>query len=142
MPRRCATDAQRQARLNELAEAKRQLNKELAILHQELGSDPEHRDRQPAQEIPRSSPVRGTASGGSTAEPLNSPEPEHRRRRPGDEHTTTTDAPTRALTSTPTPMLMPRHSLGGRRRTLLRQPCCCVAVRRQRPPRRDGCVST
>jgi hypothetical protein len=33
-------------------EAKRQLDKELAILHQELGMDPEPHDRLPAQDVP------------------------------------------------------------------------------------------
>jgi hypothetical protein len=44
-PRHHAVDAQRRARLDELAEAKRQLDEELALLHQELGMDPEPRDR-------------------------------------------------------------------------------------------------
>jgi hypothetical protein len=61
--------------------------------------------------------VRATASGGSVAQPLNNLEPVHQRRRPGGKHATTNDAPTRALTSTPTPALMPRHSSGGRHRT-------------------------
>jgi hypothetical protein len=43
-PRHHAADAQRRARLDELAEAKRQLDEELALLHQELGMDPEPRD--------------------------------------------------------------------------------------------------
>jgi hypothetical protein len=47
-----AVDAQRRARINELAEAKRQLDEELALLHQELGMDPEPRDRRLAQDIP------------------------------------------------------------------------------------------
>jgi TolA-binding protein len=50
-PRYRAADAQRRARLDELAEAKRQLDEELAILHQELEMDPEPRDRQPAQDV-------------------------------------------------------------------------------------------
>jgi hypothetical protein len=45
-------DAQRRARLDELAEASCQLDEELALLHQELWVDPEPRDRQPAQDIP------------------------------------------------------------------------------------------
>jgi hypothetical protein len=40
-----ATDTQRRARLDELAEARHQLNEELAILHQELGQDLEPCDR-------------------------------------------------------------------------------------------------
>jgi hypothetical protein len=47
-----AADAQRRARLDELAETKRQLDEELPILHQELGMDPEPRDRQLAQDVP------------------------------------------------------------------------------------------
>jgi hypothetical protein len=35
-----------------LAEARRQLDEELALLHQELGADAEPRDRQPAQSMP------------------------------------------------------------------------------------------
>jgi hypothetical protein len=38
------SDAQRWARPNELTEDKRQLDEELALLHQELGMDPEPRD--------------------------------------------------------------------------------------------------
>jgi hypothetical protein len=56
-------------------------------------------------------------------------------------HTTTTDAPTRERTSTPTPTLMLRHSFDGRRRTLPLRPCCCAAARRQRPPRSDECAN-
>jgi hypothetical protein len=44
-------DAQRQARLDKLAEAKRQLDEELA-LHQEMGMAVEPHDRRPAQDIP------------------------------------------------------------------------------------------
>jgi hypothetical protein len=51
-PRHRATDAQRRAQLDELAEAKRQIDEELDILHQELGMDPEPRDRQPSQDVP------------------------------------------------------------------------------------------
>jgi hypothetical protein len=40
-----AADAQWRARLDELAEARRQLDEELALLHQELGMDAEPRDR-------------------------------------------------------------------------------------------------
>jgi hypothetical protein len=47
-----AADAQRRARLDELAEARRHLDKELALLHKELGMDAEPRDRRPAQDIP------------------------------------------------------------------------------------------
>jgi hypothetical protein len=50
-PRHRATKDQRQAQLDELAKAKRQLNEELDILHQELGLDPEPCDRQPAQDV-------------------------------------------------------------------------------------------
>jgi hypothetical protein len=41
-------DAQRRARLDELAEARRQLDEELANLHRELGEDHEPRNWQPA----------------------------------------------------------------------------------------------
>jgi hypothetical protein len=45
-------DAQRRARLDELTEARRQLDEELALLHQELDVDAKPRDRQPAQGVP------------------------------------------------------------------------------------------
>jgi hypothetical protein len=51
-PRHRAADAQRRAQLDELAEARRQLDEDMALLHQELGMDAEPRDRQPAQDIP------------------------------------------------------------------------------------------
>jgi hypothetical protein len=44
-PRHRAADAQRRARLDELTEARCQLDEELALLHQELGMDVEPRDR-------------------------------------------------------------------------------------------------
>jgi hypothetical protein len=40
-PRQLTTDAQRRARLHELAEARHLLDEELAILHWKLGQDPE-----------------------------------------------------------------------------------------------------
>jgi hypothetical protein len=45
-------DAQRRARLDELADARRQLDEKLVLLHQELGMDAEPHDRRPAQDIP------------------------------------------------------------------------------------------
>jgi hypothetical protein len=45
-------DAERRARLDELAEARRHLDEELVLLHQELSADAEPRDRQPAQSVP------------------------------------------------------------------------------------------
>jgi hypothetical protein len=47
-----AADAQRRARLDKLADSKRQLDEELTLLHQELGMDPEPCDQRPAQDIP------------------------------------------------------------------------------------------
>jgi hypothetical protein len=47
-----AADGQRRARLDELAEARRLLDEELTLLHQEVGMDAEPRDRRPAQDIP------------------------------------------------------------------------------------------
>jgi hypothetical protein len=44
-PHHRVTDAQQWARLDELAEARRQLDEELALLHQELGMDAEPHDR-------------------------------------------------------------------------------------------------
>jgi hypothetical protein len=51
-PRHHGTDAQRRARLDELAEARRQLDEEQALFHEELGMDVEPRDRQLAQGVP------------------------------------------------------------------------------------------
>jgi hypothetical protein len=52
-PRHRATDAQRRARLDKLAEVRHQLDEELALLHQEPDMDAEPRDRRPVQEEPR-----------------------------------------------------------------------------------------
>jgi hypothetical protein len=51
-PRHRGADAQRRTRLGELTEARRQLDGELDLLHQELGVDAEPRDRQPTQGVP------------------------------------------------------------------------------------------
>jgi hypothetical protein len=51
-PRHRGADDQRHARLDELAEARRQLDEELALLRQELCVDAEPRDRQPVQDVP------------------------------------------------------------------------------------------
>jgi hypothetical protein len=50
-PRHRGADAQRRARLDELAEARRQLDDELVLLHRELGIGAEPRDRRPAQSV-------------------------------------------------------------------------------------------
>jgi hypothetical protein len=50
-PRHHGADDQRRARLDELAEARRQLDEELALLHRELGMEAEPRERQPAQGV-------------------------------------------------------------------------------------------
>jgi hypothetical protein len=60
-PHHRGADTQRRARLDELAEARRQLDKELALLHQELSTDAEPRDGQPAQGVP----VQGQAPEGN-----------------------------------------------------------------------------
>jgi hypothetical protein len=57
-----AADAQWRAQLDELTEARRQLDEELALPHQELGMDAEPHDRRPVQDIPERilmSPRRG-----------------------------------------------------------------------------------
>jgi hypothetical protein len=74
-PRHRGADAQRQARLDELAEARRQLDEELVLLHQELGADAEPCDQQPAQSVPmqrngnrrlaRDVPVQGEPDNGN-----------------------------------------------------------------------------
>jgi hypothetical protein len=51
-PRHCAADAQRRAWLDDLVKVRRQLDEELALLHQELGMDAEPHGRRPAQDIP------------------------------------------------------------------------------------------
>jgi hypothetical protein len=51
-PHHRGADDQQRARLDELAEARRQLDEELALLHQELGADAKRHDRQPAQSVP------------------------------------------------------------------------------------------
>jgi hypothetical protein len=51
-PRHHGTDAQRRARLDELAETRRQLDEEQALLHQELGMDAEPCELQLAQGVP------------------------------------------------------------------------------------------
>jgi hypothetical protein len=109
------------------------LDEELALLHKELGMDPEPRDRQPTQ----GNPTRGTASGAITAWLSSSHGLAHQHRRLGDERAT------RALTSMPMPTLTltPRRSLGGRCRISPQHPCCCATVQRRRPPRSDGCAS-
>jgi hypothetical protein len=114
-----AADAQRRARLNELAEARRQLDEELALLHQELGVDPSPAiDNLHRISLCRSSPVRGMATGVSAVRLLCSRAAAHRHHRHVGRHVTTADAPTRVLT--PMPTLMLRHSSGRRSRTLPR----------------------
>jgi hypothetical protein len=60
-PRHLNVDDQRRARLDELAEARRQLDEELVLLHRELGGEAEPRERQPAQGVP----VQGQAHDGN-----------------------------------------------------------------------------
>jgi hypothetical protein len=60
-PRHCGADDQRLARLDELAEARRQLDEELALLHRELGVEAGPRERQLAQSVP----VQGQAHDGN-----------------------------------------------------------------------------
>jgi hypothetical protein len=64
----------------------------------------------------RRSPVKGMANDASADRVPSSCGPARLCHRHGGQHATTTDAPTRARTSTPT--LTPRRSSGGRRRTL------------------------
>jgi hypothetical protein len=51
-PRHRGADNQRRAQLDELAEARRQLDEKLTLLHQELGMEAGPRERQPAQGVP------------------------------------------------------------------------------------------
>jgi hypothetical protein len=86
--------------------------------------------------------VRGMTSTKSVILLPSSPEPAPRRHRLGDGPATTTDAPTRARTSTPTTTVTPRRPSGGRRKTWPPQSCCFTATRRQRPLKRDECASS
>jgi hypothetical protein len=86
--------------------------------------------------------VRGTTSGRSVVLLPNNLEPAPRRCRLEDAHTTTTNAPTRARTLTPTPTAMLRCSSGGHHRTSPLRPCCCAAARRQRPLKKDECATS
>jgi hypothetical protein len=113
-PRHRATDAQRRARLDEIAEAKRQLDEELATSTKSSG-----RTGRVTRKLTcgnyrcRSNTAKETASGRSVDPPQSSPEPVLRHRWLEDVRTTTTDAPTRARTLTATP----HRSSGGHRRT-------------------------
>jgi hypothetical protein len=147
-PRHRATDAQRRTCLDTLAEARHQLDEELANLHQELGrtqssaTGSPHCCRPRSWSRCRSNPVRGTVSSRSTVLLLNNLEPAPRRRRLEGAHVTTTDAPMMVRTSIPTPTVMPRRSSGECRRTSPLQPCCCATAGRQRSPKKDECASS
>jgi hypothetical protein len=116
-------DAQRRARLDELAEARRQLDEELSLLHQELGMDV------PVQREPH--------EGNDDRRECRPAADQH-----ADRRVTTTDVPMRARTSTQTPTLMLCHFSGGCLRTLPPWPCCCAAARSLQPPRSDECASS
>jgi hypothetical protein len=91
--------------------------------------------------LSRRSHTRGMATGASTVRLPTNRETAHQRRHRVGRHATTTDAPTRARTSTRTLTLTHRRSFDGRRRTSPLRPCCCAAARRQRPPRSDECAN-
>jgi hypothetical protein len=108
-PRHRAADAQRRARLNELAEARLQLDEELALLHQELAWMPSLAIGGLHKTSPcRRSTMRGMETGVSAVRLVISYTVAHQRHRRAGRHATTTDAPTRATH---------RHSSGERRRT-------------------------
>jgi hypothetical protein len=88
-PRHRGANDQWRARLDELAEVRRQLDEELAFLRQELGVDAEPRDRQPEQDV--------SCVGGA---PRGEWQPAHLLRQHTGQRSTTTDAPTRARTPT------------------------------------------
>jgi hypothetical protein len=90
----------------------------------------------------RGSPARGTATDASAVRLSISRTATHLRHRHTGRRSTTTDAPTEARTSTPTPMLTPCHSSDGRLRTSPLRPCCCAAARSLQPLRSDGCSSS
>jgi hypothetical protein len=108
-PRHHAADAQRRVRLDELAEARLQLDEELALLHQELAWMPSLATGGLHNTSPcRRSTMRGVETGVSAVWLVISRTAAHQRRRRAGRHVTTTDAPTRETH---------RHSSGERRRT-------------------------
>jgi hypothetical protein len=152
-PRHRDADAQRRGWLEELAEARRQFDEELALLHQELGMDAEPRDRQlahgvpvqgqtregnddrrPAQDIPvQGNTTSGMATGASAVRVQTSRTAAHLRRRHAGRSLTTTDTP--MVAQTPMRMLTHHHFFCGRPKTLPLQPCCCTTAWSPRPPR-------
>jgi hypothetical protein len=154
-PHHRGVDAQWQARLDELAEARRQLDEELVLLHHELSTDAEPRDRQPAQSVPmqgnddqrlaRDVPVQGepdNANGNrrecrpTASQPHDRvPTPPVRALEPNNDQRANEGANVNAGTDTP-----PRFS-GERPRTWPPQPCCCAAARSQQPRRSDKYAS-
>jgi hypothetical protein len=137
-PRHRAADTQRQAWLDELAEARRQLDKEMSLLHQELCMDAEPCDRRPAKDIPvQEEPRDGNGDRRecrSVADQLHGRAPTPPARGPARDNNRCANE---GRTSTPTPTLTLCRSSGGRRRTSPLWPCYCAAARRQRPPRND-----
>jgi hypothetical protein len=91
-------------------------------------------------------PPRGTTTGTSAARLPISPAAAHLHRRRVGCRATTTNATTRAQTSTLMATLALtltlRHSSGGRLRTLLLRPCCYAAAQSSRPPRSDECANS
>jgi hypothetical protein len=130
-PRHRGTDDQRRARLDELTEARRQLDEELALLRRELGVEAEPRERQPAQgvlvqgqahegnddrrlvqDVPVLGEPRGRTATGASADRLQSSRVVAHLRRPHARRSPTTiDAPMKARMPTPT------HHLSSGRRT-------------------------
>jgi hypothetical protein len=90
----------------------------------------------------RGCPARGTTTGASAVWLPISRTAAHLCCRHADRRATTTNAPTKAWTSTLTPTLTLCHFSGGRPRTSPLWPCCYAAARSLQPPRSDECASS
>jgi hypothetical protein len=121
-PHHRGADDQRRARLNELSEARRQLDEELALLHRELGVEAKRRERQPAQgmlvqgqahegnddrrpmqDVPVQDEPRGRTATGASADQLQSSRVVAHLRSPrACRSPTTIDTPMKARMPTPT----------------------------------------
>jgi hypothetical protein len=92
--------------------------------------DAEPHDRRPTQDIlVKEEPREGNGDGVSAVWLPSSHTAAHQHCRHAGWHATTTDAPTRVRTSTPTPTLTLHRSSSGHRRILPLRPCCCAAAR-------------
>jgi hypothetical protein len=113
-PHHHGADNQRRARLNKLAEARRQLDEELDLLHQELGMGVGHAiDARHKTSLCWANPTRGTETGESTDRARISRAAARLRRRHARRSPTTINAPMKVRMPTSTHHL----SSGGHPRT-------------------------